>query len=133
MQQVGQLSADGKWQWDGTKWVPANQALARPVTYPPTVFVQTAPTNSLAVVSLVSGIISWLLCPLVGAVIAVLTGHLARNQIRTSGESGAGLAMAGLVLGYIHLGFWALGLLFWIFVFGGLAFLGTLIGISGSH
>jgi len=32
---------------------------------------------------------------------AIILGHMARRQIRQTGEQGAGMAMAGLVLGYI--------------------------------
>jgi hypothetical protein len=31
---------------------------------------------------------------------AILFGHMARNQIKQTGEQGAGLALAGLVLGW---------------------------------
>ncbi len=132
----GQLSDDGKWRWDGTQWVPAqaNQALGQPVAYPavypPAIVVRAAPTNSLAVVSLISGILSWLLCPVIAAIVAVVTGHAARTQIKTSGEAGGGLAIAGLVLGYVSLGLFALGILFWLLLLGGLAAL-TTIGSSG--
>ena len=61
--------------------------------------------NTLAVVSLVSGIVSWLLVPLVGGIVAVVTGHVAKEQIRQTGEEGNTLATAGLVLGYLHLAF----------------------------
>ncbi len=93
---------------------------------------RAAPTNSLAVVSLVSGIVSWFLCPLVGGIVAVASGHMAHGQIKTSGEGGAGMATAGLVLGYIHLAGWAVFLLFWLFVFGGLAAILAAAGAS-SH
>ena len=132
MQNVGQVSDDGRWRWDGQRWNLVNTALARPVQYPPSVFVQTAPTSGLAVASLVFGILSWLLCPLVGAVIAVICGHLAKSHIQTSGEGGSGMATAGMVLGYVHLAFWAIGILFWIFVLGGLAALGA-FGAANSH
>lgn len=64
--------------------------------------VETAP---LAIVSLVFGILGWVVLPLIGAAIAVVTGHIARGQIRDArGElQGDGLAMAGLVLGYASL------------------------------
>lgn len=55
-------------------------------------------TNVLAVVSLISGIV-WLCW--IGSIAAVITGHVARKQIRRSGEQGDGLAVAGLVLGYL--------------------------------
>ena len=61
------------------------------------------PTNTLAVISLATGIGSWFLLPLIGGVIAVVTGHVAKSQIRRTGESGDSLATIGLVLGYLHL------------------------------
>jgi hypothetical protein len=60
-------------------------------------------TNAQAIISLVFGI-----CGLMffGSLIAVICGHIARGQIRDSQgrETGDGLAVAGLVLGYIGLG-----------------------------
>ncbi len=58
-------------------------------------------TNSLAIVSLIAGIAQFMFCPIVGAIAAIITGHIGRRQIRTTGEQGGGLATAGLVLGYI--------------------------------
>jgi hypothetical protein len=52
-------------------------------------------TNSYAVVALVLGLI---LGPL-----AIPFGHIARTQIRRTGEQGAGMALAGLILGYFSL------------------------------
>jgi len=78
-------------------------------------------TNSLAVVSLVAGIAAWIICPLIGAIVAVVSGHIARNQIKTSGEAGGGLALAGLILGYAHLALSVIGLILVVVVFGGLA------------
>jgi len=37
-----------------------------------------------------------------------------------------------MILGYVHLAFWAIGILFWIFVLGGLAALGA-FGAANSH
>ncbi len=52
-------------------------------------------TNTLAIVSLVLAFFVSL-----GAVIC---GHIALGQIKKSGENGRGLAIAGLVLGYLGL------------------------------
>jgi Domain of unknown function (DUF4190) len=35
---------------------------------------------------------------------AIVLGHMAKRQIKTSGEEGSGLATAGLVLGYLFTG-----------------------------
>jgi hypothetical protein len=37
----------------------------------------------------------------IGSVVAVILGHVALHQIRTSGQGGRGMAIAGLALGYI--------------------------------
>jgi Domain of unknown function (DUF4190) len=93
--------------------------------YAAPVLVYRPPTNTWAVISLVTGIISWFLCPFVGGVVAVTSGHVGHSQIKRSGEGGAGMATAGLVLGYIHLAAFAVIVLFWLFVFGGIAILGA--------
>lgn len=67
----------------------------------------TSRTSSLAVVSLVFGILAWLLVPFIGAIVAVICGHMARSEIRRAPADamidGKGMAVAGLVLGYIQL------------------------------
>jgi uncharacterized protein YacL len=58
---------------------------------------QTGPAryNVLAIVSLVSAFFI--------SLVAIITGHIALSQIKRTGEQGRGLAIAGLVLGYIGL------------------------------
>jgi hypothetical protein len=63
----------------------------------------SAKTNTLALVSLISGIASWVIVPIIGAIVAVITGHMAKREIRRTGEQGDTLATVGLVLGYLHL------------------------------
>jgi len=63
-------------------------------------YVMPRRTNGLAVASLACGIgqvFFWFLA----AIPAVVLGHMARRQIRQTGEDGAGLALAGLILGWI--------------------------------
>ena len=52
------------------------------------------PTNVLAIVSLVTSLIG------IG-IVGIITGHIARRQIRRTGESGDGIALAGLIIGYV--------------------------------
>ncbi len=84
-------------------------------------------TNTMAIVSLVAGVLSWFFFPFFGAVVAIITGHVARNQIKISHntEGGDGLAIAGLVLGYLNLLGSCVGFLFFLLIFGGA------IGLSG--
>jgi hypothetical protein len=78
------------------------------------VVVHAPPTNSLAVMSLVFGIVSWVLCPIIGGLVAVITGHAARGQISRTGEGGGGLALAGLILGYFNLAVVGVGAILWV-------------------
>lgn len=64
-----------------------------------------APTTSYATTSLIMGVLGWTLIPIVGGIIAVITGHLAKKDIRQSEGllGGDGIASAGLFLGYLNL------------------------------
>lgn len=86
------------------------------------------PTSSLAVVSLVFGILGWTLLPAVGAVVAVITGHMARAEIRRSAGQleGDGMAVAGLLLGWLAIGLAIAAVLAFILFFGGIAALAAL-------
>ncbi|KZC17070.1 hypothetical protein RHOFW510R12_03620 [Rhodanobacter sp. FW510-R12] len=70
-------------------------------------------TSPLAVVSLVFGILAWCVLPFIGAIVAIVCGHLARSGIRRSPvesrADGDGMAVAGLVLGYAQLVLCVLG------------------------
>ncbi|MFF2493850.1 DUF4190 domain-containing protein [Agromyces sp. NPDC058064] len=76
------------------------------------------PHNVLAWVSLGLAI-SWVLFGLLTSVAAIVCGHIARGQIRRTGEQGAVTAMTGLVLGYVLTAFTVCGItVFLLFVFG---------------
>jgi uncharacterized membrane protein len=88
------------------------------------------PMNTMAVISLATGIGSWFLLPFVGGVIAIVTGHVAKSQIRRTGEDGDTLATIGLVLGYLHLAVVLVVFAFLMLVlFGVFAFVVTSSGI----
>jgi hypothetical protein len=83
-------------------------------------------TNSLAVVSLVFGILAYVCLPGLGALVAVICGHSARSEIRHAppgSVEGDGMAVAGLILGWLQLGFiFALLCVALLIFFGALAF-----------
>ena len=64
--------------------------------------------NGLAVASMVLGVvwIYWL-----GSVLAIVLGHVALRQIRIRRQDGAGLAIGGIVLGWLGLGVLVVALL----------------------
>jgi len=59
--------------------------------------------NTLAVVSLASAVTGF------GAVAAVITGHISLAQLKKTNESGRGLALTGMILGYVGIGLWIIG------------------------
>lgn len=79
-------------------------------------------TNVLAIVALCLGIANYVFIPFIGAIGAIITGHMALGQIKRTGEKGRGMGLAGLILGYVGI---ALGLLL---VIGFIA----LVGIAGT-
>jgi dihydroorotate dehydrogenase len=78
-------------------------------------------TSVMAIISLVSGIAGWTFFPIIGSLVAIVTGHLAKNEIRAKPEElqGDGFATAGLILGYLSVG---LGILFCCLIALALAF-----------
>lgn len=80
-------------------------------------------TSSLAVVSLIMGIVGWTVFPFLGSLIAIVTGHMARAEIRRQPQAleGDGLAVAGLVLGWVAVIGSILVVVGFLLFFGGLA------------
>ena len=56
-------------------------------------------TNGLAVASLACGLAQFAFGPL-PTIPAIVLGHVARHQIKRTGEQGGGIALAGLLLGW---------------------------------
>jgi hypothetical protein len=63
------------------------------------VVTPVAKTNGLAMASLACGLAQFAFGPL-ATIPAIVLGHMARSQIKRTGERGAGLALAGLMLGW---------------------------------
>lgn len=60
------------------------------------------PNSNMAVASLVLGILGWTVAPGLASIAAIITGHMAKNEIKGSmGQLGGdGMATAGLIMGY---------------------------------
>ena len=87
-----------------------------------TAVAPVAKTNGLAIASLACGLAQFAFGPL-ATIPAIVCGHMARSQIKRTGEQGAGLALAGLILG------WAAVILGILVIVLGLA---MFIGIHGT-
>jgi len=70
-----------------------------PAPAQPAMVPSVARTNGYAIASFACGLGQFVAGPL-ATIPAIVFGHMARNQIRRTGEQGAGLALAGLVLGW---------------------------------
>jgi hypothetical protein len=88
-----------------------------------TAVTPVARTNALAIASLACGLAQFVFGPLT-AIPAIVFGHMARHQIKRTGEQGAGLALAGLILGWATV---ILGIVL-IVVFG----LAMSVGMNGT-
>ncbi len=82
------------------------------------------PQSTLAIVSLIAGIGGFTFLPLIGGIVALLTGYAARKETRAvpPTASGDGMATAGIVMGWIQIGLTAVSLccfaLYFVFVVG---------------
>ncbi len=78
----------------------------------------TAPTtNVLAIISLVVsllGVFATFIIPFVAQIAAIICGHIARSQIMQSrgSQTGSGMALAGLIISYVVLGFSFIAIVF---------------------
>lgn len=77
------------------------------------------PTNGLAIASLVCGLLQFAV-PLVPTILALVFGYTARRQIRERGESGEGMAKAGIILGWVGVALGVLAVLFFFAAFAAL-------------
>jgi hypothetical protein len=89
--------APGWWLASDGNWYPPPNPYAAGAAY---AYPSSAPVNGLAITSLVLGIL-WLFW--IGSLLAIIFGFVANSQIDQSGgrQSGKGLAIAGIVLGFV--------------------------------
>lgn len=97
-------------------WQPGEQHPSQPPSGPPIYpapppnyqYVQVGRTSGLAIASMVLGIL-WVYW--IGSILAVIFGHIALSQIRRDETvRGRGMAIAGVVLGYVGIGLFVLGI-----------------------
>jgi Domain of unknown function (DUF1707)/Domain of unknown function (DUF4190) len=96
---------------------------AMPAVWPVQVYQPPASTNALARAALVLGVAEFFTMGLT-AIPAIICGHMAKREMRQTGQRGDGLATSGLVLGYMAVIFW--GILI------ALSIVGAVISASGG-
>ena len=80
--------------------------------YPQNIDANVLPTSTLAIVSLVSAILGFTFVPLIGTIVAIITGYMARNETRSipPRASGDGLATAGIIMGWVQVALFVIGI-----------------------
>ena len=89
--------------WDGSAWMAAApSAPAGPD--PASVAGQTTSTN--AIVGLVLAILSWVVCPIIAAIVALVLAHSSDKEIKASGGTvvGSGMNTATRIIAWINIG-----------------------------
>jgi hypothetical protein len=95
------------------------------------------PSSTLAIISLVAGILGFTLFPFIASIVAVWTGYAARKETRSvpPTASGDGMATAGIVMGWIQLGLTVISIccvvIYFVVIVGWLGASGELGRISG--
>ena len=87
--------------------------------YPPPPAYGPAPqTSNDAVAALVLSIVSWVFCPIIPAIIALVFASKARREILASNGwvTGTGLVTSAKIVAWINIGFWAAMTIVWIFI-----------------
>jgi hypothetical protein len=85
------------------------------------------PYNTWAIVSACFAVSTVIGTWCFGGIIAVIAGHVARSQIKRTGEAGANLALAGLIVGYVSIG------LFFLFIIGYLFLFVFIFAFASTH
>ncbi len=90
---------------------------------------RTAPNSSMAILSLIAGILGLTMFPVLGSIAALITGQMAKREINESGGTlgGEGLAQAGIIMGWIGVALTVLG----VCIFGAVFALPFCLGALG--
>ena len=82
------------------------------------------PTSTLAIISLVAAILGFTMLPIIGSIVAIVTGYSARKETRAVPAlvGGDGLATAGIIMGWIQVGLAVVGICcfaaYFVFILG---------------
>lgn len=71
---------------------------------PPGVAPAGGKNNGMAIASLVCALVG--ICCGVGSILGIIFGFIALNQIKRTGQGGAGMAKAGIIIGFVLIALW---------------------------
>ena len=78
---------------------PAAQPYPQPYAPPYYAYPPPVPTNQKALISMILGLVGFLTW--ITSIPAIIFGHLARKELARTGEQGHGMALTGLITGYV--------------------------------
>lgn len=105
--------------YDAAPQAPAYPAYNSAPGYPGgQAYAAPAPTNPLAITALIAGIAGFIILPFIGSLVAIITGHMALSKLKTSGEQGRGMALAGVIMGYVGIALGVLSLILLVALWG---------------
>ena len=78
---------------------------------PPVIDANVLHSSTLAIVSLVSAILGFTFVPIIGTIVALITGYMARSETRSipPRASGDGMATAGIIMGWVQVALLVIG------------------------
>jgi len=91
-------------QWPAAPVGAPPPGVPAPAYYPP-----SSPTSTNAVIAFVLSILSWAVCPIIPAIVALVLAASAQKEI-AAGQGrvqGGGLVTAAKIISWINIGFWA--------------------------
>ena len=104
--------------------VPTPPPPGAPPAYPPQAYpaagLPPAPeTSSNAVIALILAIVSWAVCPIIPAIVALVLASSASKEIAASGgrKTGEGLVTAAKIVSWINIGVWGAAIVIGAFFF----------------
>jgi hypothetical protein len=115
--------------WSDPSWPGQQQPYADPQSAPPASPVgypaagyggygygapAAPPTNSLAMAAMICSLVGFATC--ITAPIGAILGHVARKQIRERGEGGDGMALTGIIVGWILTALFVALIIFYVVV-----------------
>ncbi|GAA1535763.1 DUF4190 domain-containing protein [Nocardioides humi] len=100
---------------------PPNQPYGQPAA--PYGYTPPPATNGMAIASLVVSIVSLVVCAGFTGFIGAILGHVAKSQMKRTNEQGGGLALAGIIVGWLG---------FALFIVGAVLFVALVVWAENS-